>query len=74
MAGWATARSSATGLYVDNEVGGATSTGVGEEVMRNCGSFLVVELMRHGMRPTGRLQGSGRAYPEAQAGSQATSR
>ena len=34
------------GLYVDNEVGGATSTGVGEEVIRNVGSFLVVELMR----------------------------
>lgn len=40
------------GLFVDNEVGGATSTGVGEEVMRNCGSFLVVELMRNGMSPT----------------------
>jgi N4-(beta-N-acetylglucosaminyl)-L-asparaginase len=39
------------GLYVDNEVGGATSTGVGEEVIRNVGSFLVVELMRHGMSP-----------------------
>ena len=39
------------GLYVDNEVGGATSTGVGEEVMRSVGSFLVVELMRQGMSP-----------------------
>jgi N4-(beta-N-acetylglucosaminyl)-L-asparaginase len=39
------------GLYVDNEVGGATSTGVGEEVIRNVGSFLVVELMRHGFSP-----------------------
>lgn len=39
------------GLYVDNEVGGATSTGVGEEVIRNAGSFLVVELMRHGYSP-----------------------
>jgi len=39
------------GLYVDNEVGGATSTGVGEEVIRNVGSFLVVELMRQGMHP-----------------------
>jgi N4-(beta-N-acetylglucosaminyl)-L-asparaginase len=39
------------GLYVDNEVGGATSTGVGEEVIRNVGSFLVVELMRHGYSP-----------------------
>ena len=39
------------GLYVDNDVGGATSTGVGEEVIRNCGSFLVVELMRQGRSP-----------------------
>lgn len=39
------------GLYVDNEVGGATSTGVGEEVVRNVGSFLVVELMRQGYPP-----------------------
>ncbi|WP_285008161.1 N(4)-(beta-N-acetylglucosaminyl)-L-asparaginase [Pedobacter faecalis] len=39
------------GLYVDNEVGGATSTGVGEEVIRNVGSFLVVELMRQGYPP-----------------------
>ncbi len=39
------------GLFVDNEVGGATSTGVGEEVIRNVGSFLVVELMRQGYSP-----------------------
>jgi N4-(beta-N-acetylglucosaminyl)-L-asparaginase len=39
------------GLYVDNHVGAATSTGVGEEVIRNAGSFLVVELMRHGRSP-----------------------
>jgi N4-(beta-N-acetylglucosaminyl)-L-asparaginase len=39
------------GLYADNEVGAATSTGVGEEVIRNAGSFLVVELMRHGRTP-----------------------
>lgn len=39
------------GLYVDNEIGGATSTGVGEEVIRNVGSFLVVELMRQGYTP-----------------------
>ncbi|AHX13612.1 N(4)-(beta-N-acetylglucosaminyl)-L-asparaginase [Dyella jiangningensis] len=39
------------GLYVDGDVGGATSTGVGEEVIRNAGSFLVVELMRQGRSP-----------------------
>jgi N4-(beta-N-acetylglucosaminyl)-L-asparaginase len=31
------------GLYVDGEIGAATSTGVGEEVIRNAGSFLVVD-------------------------------
>ncbi|TDG35155.1 glycosylasparaginase [Pedobacter changchengzhani] len=39
------------GLFIDNEVGGATSTGVGEEVVRTVGSFLVVELMRQGFSP-----------------------
>ena len=39
------------GLYVDNEIGAATSSGVGEEVIRIVGSHLVVELMRHGMKP-----------------------
>ncbi len=39
------------GLFVDNEVGAATSTGVGEEVIRIAGSHLVVELMRQGMKP-----------------------
>ena len=39
------------GLFVDNEVGGAVATGVGELVMRTCGSFLVVENMRNGMTP-----------------------
>jgi N4-(beta-N-acetylglucosaminyl)-L-asparaginase len=39
------------GLYVDGAVGAATSTGVGEEVIRNVGSFLVVELMRQGRAP-----------------------
>ena len=39
------------GLYVDNAVGGATSTGMGELVMKTVGSFLVVELMRNGRSP-----------------------
>ncbi len=39
------------GLFVDNEIGAATSTGVGEEVIRICGSHLVVELMRQGLGP-----------------------
>lgn len=36
---------------MDNEVGAATATGVGEAVIRACGSFLVVELMRQGNSP-----------------------
>lgn len=39
------------GLYVDNEVGAAGATGLGENVLRYCGSFLVVEFMRQGMHP-----------------------
>jgi len=39
------------GLYVDNEIGGATATGVGEEVIRIVGSHLIVELMRQGYPP-----------------------
>ena len=40
------------GLYVDNEVGAATSSGVGEEVIKIVGSHLIVELMRQGASPT----------------------
>lgn len=39
------------GLYVDNEVGAACATGLGESVLRICGSHLVVELMRQGLSP-----------------------
>ncbi|MBN3521858.1 N(4)-(beta-N-acetylglucosaminyl)-L-asparaginase [Algoriphagus lutimaris] len=39
------------GLYVDNEVGAATATGLGETIIRVCGSFLIVELMRQGRTP-----------------------
>ena len=39
------------GLYVDNDVGAATASGVGEEMVRNAASFLVVEFMRQGHSP-----------------------
>lgn len=39
------------GLFVDNEVGAACATGVGEAVIRVAGSHLVVELMRQGKSP-----------------------
>ena len=40
-----------SGLYVDNDIGAAGATGIGENIMRFCGSFMVVELMRAGMHP-----------------------
>jgi N4-(beta-N-acetylglucosaminyl)-L-asparaginase len=39
------------GLYLDNEVGAAGATGRGEEILRTCGSFFVVEQMRAGKSP-----------------------
>ena len=40
-----------SGLFIDNKVGGAVATGLGEEVVKTVGSFLVVELMRQGKSP-----------------------
>lgn len=40
-----------SGLFVDNQVGAAVATGLGEEVVKTVGSFLVVELMRQGKSP-----------------------
>ena len=40
-----------SGLFIDNKIGGAVATGLGEEVVKTVGSFLVVELMRQGMSP-----------------------
>jgi N4-(beta-N-acetylglucosaminyl)-L-asparaginase len=40
-----------SGLYVDNNVGAATGTGLGELVLRQCSTFLIVELMRQGFSP-----------------------
>ncbi|MFP4093029.1 MAG: isoaspartyl peptidase/L-asparaginase family protein [Cyclobacteriaceae bacterium] len=39
------------GLYVDNEVGAATATGMGEAIIKICGAHLIVELMRQGYSP-----------------------
>jgi N4-(beta-N-acetylglucosaminyl)-L-asparaginase len=39
------------GLFVDNEIGAATATGQGEDVIRICGTHTVVELMRQGLSP-----------------------
>jgi len=39
------------GLYCDERAGGAVATGVGEEVIKVCGSYQVVEFMRQGIEP-----------------------
>ncbi len=39
------------GMYVDNEVGAACATGLGETVLKICGSYQVVEFMRQGLSP-----------------------
>ena len=39
------------GLFVDNEIGAAGSTGRGEAVIKICGAHTVVEAMRQGMAP-----------------------
>jgi N4-(beta-N-acetylglucosaminyl)-L-asparaginase len=39
------------GLYVDNDIGAAGSTGRGEEVIKICGAHTIVENMRHGLSP-----------------------
>ena len=39
------------GLWLDQDVGGAGSTGRGEENLRVCGAHTVVENMKHGMSP-----------------------
>lgn len=46
------------GLFVDNEVGAATATGVGEEVIRIVGSHLIVEYMRQGRTPEEACRGA----------------
>jgi|LSQX01.3.fsa_nt_gb isoaspartyl peptidase/L-asparaginase-like protein (Ntn-hydrolase superfamily) len=40
-----------SGFYVDNSVGGAVATGLGEDIMKCCTCFYAVELMRQGYHP-----------------------
>lgn len=42
---------SGSGFYVDSKVGGASATGLGEDVMKGCVSYEIVRLMRDGMHP-----------------------
>lgn len=40
-----------SGLYVDSEIGGASATGLGEDLMKGCISYEIVRLMGEGMHP-----------------------
>ncbi|NSW89608.1 MAG: N(4)-(beta-N-acetylglucosaminyl)-L-asparaginase [Firmicutes bacterium] len=40
-----------SGFYVDNYIGGAAATGLGEDIMKCCTCFYAVELMREGCNP-----------------------
>ena len=40
-----------SGFYVDSQIGGATATGVGEDIMKGCTSFAAVSLMQQGLHP-----------------------
>ena len=42
---------SGSGFYVDSEVGGATATGFGEDLMKGCISYEIVRLMKEGKHP-----------------------
>lgn len=62
-------------VFVDNEVGGACATGLGEFVMKTLGAFLIVELMRQGLSPQqacedaiGRIVKRYPNYPDFQVG------
>ena len=40
-----------SGFYVDSSVGGASATGLGEDLMKGCISYEIVRLMAEGMHP-----------------------
>ena len=42
---------SGSGFYVDSKVGGASATGLGEDLMKGCISYEIVRLMGEGMHP-----------------------
>jgi N4-(beta-N-acetylglucosaminyl)-L-asparaginase len=42
---------SGSGFYVDSDIGGATATGLGEDIMKGCLSYEIVQLMSKGISP-----------------------
>lgn len=55
-----------SGLYVDGQVGAAGATGIGENVLRYCASFLIVEFMRQGLAPTAACEAAIRRIAEGE--------
>lgn len=47
---------SGSGFYVDSKIGGATATGLGEDLMKGCISYEVVRLMGEGIHPQEAVQ------------------
>lgn len=42
---------SGSGFYVDSKIGGASATGLGEDLMKGCISYEIVRLMKEGKHP-----------------------
>ncbi len=40
-----------SGFYVDEEIGGASCTGLGEDIMKGCLSYEAVRRMEEGLSP-----------------------
>ena len=55
---------SGSGFYVDNEVGGAAATGLGEDIMKGCLSYETVQRMKRGMSPTEAAQSAVTEFSE----------
>ena len=49
---------SGSGFYVDNEIGGAAATGLGEDIMKGCLSYEVVQRMKNGKTPMEAARGA----------------
>ncbi|MBR8700836.1 MULTISPECIES: N(4)-(beta-N-acetylglucosaminyl)-L-asparaginase [unclassified Fusobacterium] len=55
---------SGSGFYVDNEIGGAAATGLGEDIMKGCLSYEVVQRMKNGEKPMDAAQNAVREFSE----------
>lgn len=49
---------SGSGFYVNNDIGGAAATGLGEDIMKGCLSYEVVQRMKKGEHPQEAAQGA----------------